>query len=210
MLGLRRLWPSKFSSSKYWEQRYRQGGNSGSGSYDLLSEFKAGFINDFVRDNEVQSVVEFGCGDGNQLNLFKLPSYLGLDVSRTAIKNCQKLYEADPSRSFELYQPQSFEARVQFELGLSLDVLYHLIEDDVYFTYLDHLTASSAKWIIIYSCDHSSDKHPPHVRPRNFSKDFSERYPQWTLTEKLANPFPLEKFGPKNGSWSDFYVFKKV
>jgi hypothetical protein len=32
-----------------------------------LAEFKARAVNDFVRENSVKSIVEYGCGDGNQL-----------------------------------------------------------------------------------------------------------------------------------------------
>src|SRR5690349_10767553 len=61
------------STSNYWESRYARGGNSGPGSYGRLAAWKAEFLNDFVRDNEVKSVVELGCGDGNQLRLMRYP-----------------------------------------------------------------------------------------------------------------------------------------
>src|SRR5258708_24901292 len=65
-------------SSAYWEDRYRTGGNSGAGSYNSLALFKAEILNAFVRANGVQKVIEFGCGDGNQLSLFEYPCYIGL------------------------------------------------------------------------------------------------------------------------------------
>jgi hypothetical protein len=46
----------KFSSTEYWEQRYQSGGNSGSGSYNHLADFKANFINDFITKYNVHSV----------------------------------------------------------------------------------------------------------------------------------------------------------
>ena len=36
------------NSSKYWERRYEQGDNSGSGSYNHLARFKADILNKFV------------------------------------------------------------------------------------------------------------------------------------------------------------------
>src|SRR5690349_24554192 len=59
--------PAFRSSPSYWEERYRQGGNSGVGSYGQLARFKAQTINRFVAEQAVTSVVEFGCGDGAQL-----------------------------------------------------------------------------------------------------------------------------------------------
>ena len=54
----------------YWENRYKNNGNSGAGSYGRLAEFKADVINNFIAENKITSVIEFGCGDGNQLSLF--------------------------------------------------------------------------------------------------------------------------------------------
>ena len=34
-----------FDSKKYWENRYKKGGNSGTGSYSNLAEWKAEIIN---------------------------------------------------------------------------------------------------------------------------------------------------------------------
>ena len=48
------------TSSDYWEQRYKTGGNSGAGSYNRLAEFKANFLNRFVIEHEIRSVIEFG------------------------------------------------------------------------------------------------------------------------------------------------------
>ena len=72
-------------SQEYWERRYAGGGTSGAGSAGRLAAFKAQFLNDFVRAHDVTSVVEFGCGDGNQLALAAYPRYLGLDVSPASL-----------------------------------------------------------------------------------------------------------------------------
>ena len=73
-------------SARYWERNYAEGGTSGAGSYDALALGKAAFLNEFVRIHEIGSVIDFGCGDGNQLSLADYPAYIGLDVSRTAIR----------------------------------------------------------------------------------------------------------------------------
>ena len=72
-------------SAAYWESRYAKGGSSGVGSYGRFAEFKAEVLNRFVATHSVQSVIEFGCGDGNQLALASYPWYLGYDVSATAV-----------------------------------------------------------------------------------------------------------------------------
>ena len=75
-------------SGTYWETRYSGGGNSGAGSYGQLAEFKAEVINDFVISKGISSIIEFGCGDGNQLLLARYPRYTGLDVSKVALARC--------------------------------------------------------------------------------------------------------------------------
>lgn len=61
------------TSTDYWESRYATGGTSGPGSSGKLAEFKAEVLNSFVRRDNVLSVIEFGCGDGNQLSLASYP-----------------------------------------------------------------------------------------------------------------------------------------
>ena len=61
-------------SALYWERHYARGGTSGPGSYDVVREGKADFLNDFVRTQGVRSVIEFGCGDGHQLSLCEYPT----------------------------------------------------------------------------------------------------------------------------------------
>ena len=67
--------PKQFDSKKYWEKRYLKGGDSGDGSYGKLAEFKAKVINRFVKENEIKTIIEWGCGDGNQLTYMNYPNY---------------------------------------------------------------------------------------------------------------------------------------
>ncbi|HEU4546756.1 MAG TPA: hypothetical protein VFR88_10740, partial [Microlunatus sp.] len=76
------------SSGRYWERRYAKGGTSGAGSYGQAAEWKAEVVNGWVRDHGVTSVLDLGCGDGNQLSLADYPRYLGLDRSPTAVRAC--------------------------------------------------------------------------------------------------------------------------
>jgi hypothetical protein len=76
---------AKFEYKAYWEERYKYGGNSGAGSYSENADYKASRINQVVKSFDVRTVLEFGCGDGNNLSLYKFDHYLGLDVSNTAV-----------------------------------------------------------------------------------------------------------------------------
>ena len=199
-------------SAEYWEQRYASGGNSGQGSYGRLAEFKAEVINNLVRESGVESVIEFGCGDGNQLELANYPVYVGLDVSEKAVAMCKKKFHDDASKRFFLYNPLCFDDTAKehkADLAISLDVIYHLVEDKVYDTYLKHLFGSAGKYVIVYA----SDKDEPgrfyerHVRHRNFTKDIAERFPNWALSQKIKNKyFAGEGFGET--SLADFFIYE--
>ena len=142
-----------FNSIDFWEKRYSKEGNSGKGSYGKLADFKARIINKFVQENQVKSIIEFGCGDGNQLGLANYPQYLGVDVSSTTIKLCIKKFNKDKTKSFMHYHPNFFENMGNFfnaDLTLSLDVIYHLIEDTLYEKYIHDLFNCSKKFVIIY------------------------------------------------------------
>ena len=99
------------TSPAYWEQRYKVGYTSGDGSYGRLAEFKAEYLNAFVERHGVTSVLEFGCGDGAQLQLARYPQYTGLDVSPTVIRACIRRFTDDQSKSFYLYHPFAFADR---------------------------------------------------------------------------------------------------
>ena len=76
------------------------GGQFRPGSYNRLEEFKAEILNEFVRKHSINTVIEFGSGDGSQLKLAEYPSYIGVDVSRTAIEQTRSLFSGDPTKTF--------------------------------------------------------------------------------------------------------------
>jgi SAM-dependent methyltransferase len=180
-------------SARYWERNYVRGATSGLGSYGTLAEGKSRFLNTLVREHAVRSVIEFGCGDGNQLSLADYPRYVGLDVSRSAIALCQRRFAADPAKSFFLYDGTCFTDRAGMftaDLALSLDVVYHLTEDLVFETYLTHLFAAGRRLVVIYSTDDEMSGTAPHVRHRHFTPWIDANCPGWALTDVTRGPSP--------------------
>ena len=177
-----------------------------------MALFKAQVINDYVRKHDIQSAIEFGCGDGNQLSLLQVPSYVGLDISPTAIESCATRFAADRSKSFFLYDPRAFvdcQRLLSAELTLSLDVIYHLVEDDVYERYLGHLFGAAQRSVIIYSSNEDRGRPVAHVRHRRFTDGVAESFPAWTLVAKTDNRYPFDPRRPTETSFADFYVFEK-
>ena len=192
-------------SEEYWNQRYNSGGDSGFGSNNHLAEFKAEIINDFVKNNDVRTIIEYGCGDGNQLKLAEYPSYIGFDISPKAIKSCDRIFQDDQNKKFKLMYKENI--RETANLTLSLDVIYHLIEDDIYHSYMELLFDSSKRFVIIYSSNYDEEQRY-QIKRRHFTKWVEKNRSQWKLIHHIPNRFPYNG-DIKASSRSDFYIYKK-
>lgn len=195
-------------SVKYWEDRYKNGGNSGAGSYNSLAEFKAETINKFVNEHKITSVIEWGCGDGNQLSLATYPKYTGYDISEKAIEICCKKYGNDITKKFIWCGEKNFKNDIKADLSLSLDVIYHLVEDDIFQIYMDRLFNSSLRYVCIYSCDFER-KLAEHVRCRKFTDYVRLNYKEWKLIEHFPNKYPYKEEHSETTSWSEFFFYEK-
>lgn len=199
-------------SQVYWENRYQKGGTSGSGSYNRLAIFKAEVVNLFVREKKIKTIIEFGCGDGNQLALATYPKYIGVDVSPSIIQLCQEKFKEDPSKEFYLYNSivgANNKSDFVSGLSLSLDVIYHLIEDHVFETYMKNLFFFAERYVIIYSSNYNSTQNY-HEKDRKFEDWINNNAPQWKLQKKIENKYKFDSKDPKNTSKSDFYIYEKV
>lgn len=205
---LRRRWIFRGSSS-YWEQRYRTGGTSGPGSYGPLAQFKADTLNTFVARGNIRSVVEFGVGDGAQLELARYRRYVGIDIAPTSIELCSRRFASDGTKRF--YLTSQIPADLgRFDLALSLDVVYHLVEDAVFESHMRALFASASRYVIIYSSNKMEKTDWPHVRHRQFTRWIAQHEPHWRLTDHIKNRYPYDPARPAETSFADFYVFEQI
>ncbi len=195
------------TSEEYWIQRYKSGGNSGAGSYNNLAAFKGEVINEFVSKNKIETVIEFGCGDGNQLEYFKFPSYIGFDISPFIVSKCRERFKQDEHKQFLLFSEISNQGA---DLLLSLDVIYHLIEDEVYHSYMNELFDRAISYVIIYSFDEDSDDFAPHIRTRKFTKWIEENKADFELIKHIPNKYPSERDKEETTSFCDFYFYRRI
>jgi trans-aconitate methyltransferase len=180
------------SSEEYWENRYKSGDNSGAGSYNEYAEYKASFINEIISKYKIQTVCELGCGDGNNLKYYKgFNKYYGFDVSKTIINKNNKEFD-NKKYSFNVLNTLDIP---NVDLMMSLDVIYHLVEDDIFNDYMRQLFNSKSKYVIVYSSDIDS-KRKFHVRHR-----------KWT--DKIPKDFILKDKTncPLKGSSANFYLY---
>lgn len=200
-----------FDSKKYWDNRYRSGGSSGAGSYNRLAEFKAKIINDFILKYDIYSILDYGVGDGSQLEYINTidKKYTGIDISPYIISKCKEIYADDEEKQF--YNTSDSYNVLKSDLVISCDVIYHLIEDNIYEEYMDKLFSFSKKYVIIYAKDEDLN-HAAHVKFRRFSDYIESNFLGWELMKHIPNKYPQLIIGQNNDttSPSDFYIYKNV
>ena len=185
---------NKFNSKQFWEERYSKGGNSGTGSYGNSAILKASYINSLIKKYKIKSINDYGHGDGNNISLLEGDfKYYGYDVSKTARDICIHKFKDNGAYTFYSRETQFKQA----DLGLSLDVLYHLVEDTVYKSYLKKLF-SKCKYVLIYAQDFDGDESV-HCKSRKFTTYINDTFPEYSLIDTT------------NGSHSKvkFYLYKK-
>ena len=188
------------NSCNYWEQRYKKGGFSGNGSRGDEVKRKADFVNDFIDQNNIETLIDFGCGDGEFCSLLDIKNYIGLDVSKTIVNECKKKFITDTSKRFLLYKDK---ASLKADLAISLDVIFHLLENRVFNEYMHKLFHSSNKYIIIYSSNVNQKTTSFHVKHRKFTDWINHNKKEWELISTTKD------FCSKNNPKKEFYIYKK-
>lgn len=156
---------------EYWERRYRTGGISGAGSRGSEAVVKAQLVQNLINVHDISSVLDLGCGDGYIASMIYAERYVGYDPSVSATKVAQ---EFCPHLEFVNEVPDE-----EFDLILSMDVIFHLVTDDLYRDYLELLFSERARQVLVYG----TDQHltgAPHVLHRNWTPDIPDG---WTATE---------------------------
>jgi SAM-dependent methyltransferase len=176
-----------FRSAAYWEERYRKGGSSGSGSRGRLANYKARVINELIARLAPDSVIDFGSGDGFQIAMFEMASYTGVDVSPTAVETCRQQFANRENWRFFLSADRSAWAG-SYDMALSLDVAFHLIEPEIFDGYFNDVFDHARRWVLIYSSDTAHAAPSEHVLHRPVSEWVRENRPGWRLAERFENP----------------------
>lgn len=195
------LYDLLFDSSTYWEGRYAAGGDSGIGSSGEYAAYKADVLNRFVAEHDVESVIEFGCGNGDQVARAEYPEYVGLDVSKSAIASCIERFADDSTKSFFPYDPLRFDnnGALEADLVLSLEVLFHVVDRAAFEKALDDIFEASRRYVIVFSSNHD-DPEPDtvHVRHRRFTDYVAEQFPEFERIDTIENEYEARV--------SDFYI----
>lgn len=169
----------------YWEQRYASGGTSGAGSTGDAARHKADVINRLLLTEEIASVVDWGCGDGVVAELIDPGvAYLGVDVAPTAVRWCVDRL-SDRGWAFLLDRP-GVDVTARAELALSLDVMFHLVDDGDFDRYVTRLFASATRFVLIHSTAYD-DEPVGHMHHRAFLSHILRTQPGWDIVQAPAD-----------------------
>lgn len=196
-------------TAAYWQARYAAGGDSGAGSYGKFATFKARVLNSLFAEAGLHSVIEFGSGDGNQLRLLQMADYTGVDISPDAVARCRALYAGQPGRRFlTLDDYLAASPQPQADCALSLDVIYHLVEDETFHAYMRRLFAAATRMVVVYSSNHDEavQADGSHIRHRAFTRWVETHQPSWRLLRHVPNAYPF-RGDYRTGSFADFYIY---
>lgn len=135
-------------SHQFWENRYKNGGNSGKGSRGLLRLWKWHQIKKFIKLNETD-VIDVGCGDMAFWKGKTCKLYNGIDISKFRI---EKNRELRPGFIFHVLDASVISKQlIPADAVFCLDMLFHIMDDSSYKKILHNLTLYSKKYIFIYT-----------------------------------------------------------
>jgi len=198
-------------SGMFWNEHYKKGGNSGTGSYNRLAEFKAEVVNSFIKEKNIKTVIEFGCGDGNQLSLINYEKYTGVDVSDYIVEKNREKYAGDMAKEFyHTLTEREHYINQKYDMAISMDVIFHLLEDEVFEAYMEDLFAVAEKYVVIYSSNHEEYTRWVEYRHRKFMAYIQKNIEEWKVACFIPNKYPYVIGEEENTSASDFYIFKKT
>ena len=156
-----------FKVIDYWEQRFRNGGDAGAGSRGHYGNTKAAAVNKIIAEHDVQTVIDWGCGDGLMAARIIASRYIGLDVSPAALELCRHAADG-PGREWHLYDGFT-DPGIRGDLALSLEVIFHLVDDALYHRYMELLFGSAPLVCVVSS--NRDERGEPHVLHRLFVRD---------------------------------------
>lgn len=188
------------TSREYWEERYKAEGNSGDGSYGSNGQFKIDVLNTYFDKIQPLGVLDFGVGDFTYFSVFtgRNFKFFGLDISPTKVVQLKHTFGENAEFSFATTIYDFDDAL--YDHAISLDVIFHLVEDSTYTNYINHITRLPIESIVIYSSNFNDNKWELHVRHRRFVPDILSR--GFELIEYIPNP--------THSTDSDFYFFKRI
>ena len=157
------------------------GGSGGGSSPEATKSFRQ-VLQDFIKEKNIKTVVDFGCGDWTSTHLINWESikYIGLDVVGSVILDNQKKYS---SKNISFAEIESKEDVNKFfaDLLIVKDVLMHWCNEDI-IEFINKALPNYNYIVLVNNSINANSERPntsPYFQP---------------LSYKL---FPLSQFSPQ-------------
>ena len=135
-----------FLSKRYWNRRYKSGGNSGLGSVGEKRLWKWSIIDKYVNISDCK-VLDIGCGDLSFWDDKRAKEYLGFDFSSVVIdKNRQKFPELE-FKQVDISKQMTNTAEVVF----CFELLFHVMKEKEYKLILKNLSKATERLLFLTS-----------------------------------------------------------
>jgi hypothetical protein len=95
-------------------------------------------------------------------------------------------------------------------MAMSLDVIYHLVEESVFDGYMRRLFDHASAVVEIYATDATLNTASEHVLHRPVSAWVAANRQGWRLAERLVNPFarPIDAPHDRSTTSAGFMIFE--
>lgn len=117
-------------------------------------------------DNKCRSVIEVWCWDGNNLSLYRIQDYVGLDISESVINKCKEIFAWDDDKFFFVY---SWKEIYRADVVLCLDVLLHVFPKKKWEDMIKHCIDMAEKYVIFYTFP-KGNAWAKHINDYNFEE----------------------------------------
>lgn len=177
--NMKTIFETIYSKNK-WAKLKRTISVSGSGSDIINNKNFIQFLNDFIKDNHVKSVLDFGCGDCNTMSEldFSNIKYTGCDIANFPIQMAKTKFEKHEFKNnITLYQNNNIIINDTYDLLIVKHVFGHWMDiksnglfglnckSNELITYFLEKNMDKFKYIIIN--DHIDDRISKYF-PNNF------------------------------------------
>lgn len=143
----------------FWNRRYatcRQG--SGVGSRGVFAKRKLSIVRGCVKQENIKSVIDLGCGDLYWVKHLNTPKYTGIDFSQTIIEKNQQI---KPNWDFRFIDFSKEKINERADLTLCFDVLIHQPTFEQYNTVIENTLRTFKTALLISGWTFKPERCPP-------------------------------------------------
>ena len=90
-------------------------------------------------------------------------------------------------------------------MTMSLDVLYHLVDYNIWTTYLDNLFITSSNIVVIFASDIDVSPTARHVLFRRFTPYIEKHYKCWSIEPRISEPSSVVS----SRTTAQFYIYRR-